>query len=122
MVRKGTKIELKVRKSNESLKKIEEQVQNFNENMRNRNYETKQLETLYFIFRETIETRRNSGLFRTVSFFAKLKRNETVHPSRAASCIKSFILGYKGARESVEQPAAQYSIEFEEYTLVTLFL
>ena len=44
-------------------KKIIEQVQNFNENMRN--YErnetffqfAKQLETLYFVFRETFETR-----------------------------------------------------------------
>ena len=60
--------------------KIEEQVQNFNENMRN--YETirffsiaKQLKTLYFVFRETIETRRNNDLFRTVSYFAKLKKN-----------------------------------------------
>ena len=60
--------------------KLEEQVQNFNENMRN--YETKrffsfakQLETFYFVFRETIETRRNSDLFRTVSYFAKLLKN-----------------------------------------------
>ena len=59
--------------------KLEEQVQNFNENMRN--YETKrfcsfakQLETLNFVFRETIETRRNYDLFRTVSYFAKLKK------------------------------------------------
>ena len=42
--------------------KLEEQIQNFNKNMRN--YETirffsltKQLETLYFVFHETIETR-----------------------------------------------------------------
>ena len=70
--------------------KIEEQVQNFNENMRN--YETKrffsfakQLETFYFVFRETIETRRNSDLFRTVSYFAKLKKYETVNPTRGYS-------------------------------------
>ena len=46
--------------------KIEEQVQNFNENMRN--YETKRffsfakkLETLYFVFCEKIETLQNSA-------------------------------------------------------------
>ena len=65
--------------------KLEEQVQNFNENMRN--YETKcffsfakQLETLYFVFRETIETRQ---IFRTVLYFAKLKKKtklSTLHP------------------------------------------
>ena len=65
--------------------KLEEQVQNFNENMRN--YETKrffsfakQLETLYFVFCETIETRRNSDLFRTVSYFAKLKKIRNCQP------------------------------------------
>ena len=36
---------------------------------------TKQLETLYFVFRETIETRQNSDLFCTVLYFAKLKKN-----------------------------------------------
>ena len=38
----------------------------------------KQLETLFsnfFKFRETIKTRRNSGLLRTVSYFGKLKKN-----------------------------------------------
>ena len=63
---KGTKLKEKVRKSNKryetrmkgKVTKLKEQVQNFNENMRN--YETKrffsfakQLETLYFVFRET---------------------------------------------------------------------
>ena len=65
--------------------KIEEQVQNFNESMRN--YETKlffsfakQLETLYFLFHKTIETRRNSDLFRTVSHFLKLKKIRNCQP------------------------------------------
>ena len=68
--------------------KLKEQVQNFNENMRN--YETqrffsfaKQLETFYFVFRETIETRRNSDLFRTVSYsfvFRETEKYETVYP------------------------------------------
>ena len=52
-----------------------------------RNYETKcffcfakQLETLYFVFRETIETRRNSDLFLTVSYFSKLKKIRNCQP------------------------------------------
>ena len=54
---------------------LEEKVQNLNENIRN--YETKR----FFQFREKIETRRNSDLFRTVSYFAKLKKKyETVNP------------------------------------------
>ena len=60
--------------------KLKEQAQNFNENMRN--YEmkhffsfAKQLETSYFVFCKSIETLRNSDLFRTVSYFAKLKLN-----------------------------------------------
>ena len=84
-MKKGTNLNIKVRKSNKRYEtqikgtKLEEHVQNVNENMRN--YETKrfyrfakQLETLYFVFCETIETRRNSDLFRTVSYFAKLKK------------------------------------------------
>ena len=66
------------------------------------NYETKrffsfakQLETLYFVFRETIEARRNSDLFRAVSYFAKLKKKyETVNPSdntHAGSIFESLI-------------------------------
>ena len=69
--------------------KLEEQAQNFNKNMRN--YETKsffsfakQLETTYFVFRETIETRQNSDLFRTVSYFAKLKK-KFVNPIHRSS-------------------------------------
>ena len=72
--------------------KLEEQTQNFNKNMRD--FETKrffcfaeQLETPYFVFRETIETRRNSDLFRTVSYFAKLKKYETVKPIRNTGLI-----------------------------------
>ena len=65
--------------------KIEERVQNLKENMQNdeteRSFQFREkLETLFsyfFQFRKTIETRRNSDLFRTVSFFAK----KTVHPS-----------------------------------------
>ena len=71
--------------------KLEEQVQNFNENMRN--YETKcffsfakQLETLYFVFREMIETRQ---IFLTVLYFAKLKKNETVDPTSQVSCCST---------------------------------
>ena len=68
--------------------KLEEQVPNFNENSRNYDtkrffYFVKQLETFYFVFRKTIETRRNSDLFRTVTNFAKKrkKRYETVNPN-----------------------------------------
>ena len=69
-----------------------------------RNYETKlffsyakQLETLFFVFsyfiqfRKTIETRQNSDLFRSVSYFAKLKQNtklSTLHAT-ALSMAKS---------------------------------
>ena len=35
----------------------------------------KQLETLYFVIRETIKFRQNSDLFRTVSYIAKLKKD-----------------------------------------------
>ena len=70
--------------------KIEERVQNLNENMRNNKTKccftfAKQLETLfsYFCqFRETIETWRNSYLFRTVAKFVKLKKYETVKPNQ----------------------------------------
>ena len=34
-----------------------------------------------------IETRRNSDLFRTVLYFAKLKKYETVKPSENANCM-----------------------------------
>ena len=47
----------------------------------------KQLETFYFVFSEMIETRRNSDLFRTVLYFAKLKKYETVKPSENANCM-----------------------------------
>ena len=70
--------------------KLEEQVQNFNENMQN--YETKrffsfakQLETLYFVFRVTIGARRNSDLFCTVSYFAKLKKIRNCQPYSAVN-------------------------------------
>ena len=70
--------------------KIEERVQNLNENMRNNKTKccftfAKQLETLfsYFCqFRESIETWRNSDLFRTVANFVKLKKYETVKPNQ----------------------------------------
>ena len=40
----------------------------------------KQLETLNFVFRKTIETRRNSDLFRTVSYFANKKKIRNFQP------------------------------------------
>ena len=65
--------------------KLEEQVQNLNENMQN--YETKrffsfakQLETLYFVFRVTI-----GALFCTVSYFAKLKKIRNCQPYSAVN-------------------------------------
>ena len=63
-----------------------------------RNYDTKRFfkfsettRNTFFVFSyfsqfcETIETRRNSDLFRTVSHFAKQKKYETVNPSREES-------------------------------------
>ena len=35
---------------------------------------------VFFQFRKRIETRRNIDLFRTVSYFAELKKYETVNP------------------------------------------
>ena len=70
--------------------KFEEKFQHFKSNYAKLRNETnffsfaKQLETLVFVFfqfRETIGTRRNSTLFRTVSYFAKLKKYETVYPN-----------------------------------------
>ena len=85
--------------------KLEEQVPNFNENSRNYDtkrffYFVKQLETFYFVFRKTIETRRNSDLFRTVSNFAKLKKNKKLSTliltSNTAATIWTFITNKKG--------------------------
>ena len=77
-----------------------------------RNYETKrffslakQLETLNFVFRETIETRRNSDLFRTVMNFAKKEKKYTKlstliqttpnhHPPKTNSLPKIFFKSF----------------------------
>ena len=89
--------------------RLEEQVQNFNENMRN--YETKrffsfakQLETFYFVFRETIETRRNSDLFRTVSYsfvFRETEKYETVNPTRVRNNSSRVTNNSSRARQTI---------------------
>ena len=95
--RYSMKLEKKVHKSNKRyetrVKGIELKVRLRILKKKMRNYETKrfffrfakQLETLLsyfriFPFRETIETRRNSDLFRTVSYFAKLKKIRNCQP------------------------------------------
>ena len=61
----------------------------------------KQLEPLFsyfliFQFRKTIETLRNSDLFRTVLFFAKLKKYETVNSSGTALGLARMVWWYRG--------------------------
>ena len=94
--------------------KFEENVQNCNENIRK--YETKHCFAVsrnnskhtfsyFFQFRETIEARRNSDLFRTVLYFAKLKKYETVNPvSIILQCLtpqsrSHFLLNKKNAKK-----------------------
>ena len=72
--------------------KLEEKVHNLKEKDTKIRNETlfrsfaKQLETLCFVFsyffqfRETIEIRRNSDLFRTIKYFAKLKKIRNCQP------------------------------------------
>ena len=92
---KGTKLEQKVRNSKKCMK-FEERVpvQNLKENMRDNETKrffsvsrnnSKHLFSYFFQFRETIETRRNSDMFRTVSYFAKQKQNtklSTLEPTK----------------------------------------
>ena len=89
--------------------KFEEKAQNFNENIQK--YEMKHCFAVaqknlkhffsyFFQFHETIETRRNSDLFRTVSYFAKLKKNKKLSTliltSNTAAAIWTFITNKKG--------------------------
>ena len=80
--------------------KIEERVHNLKENMRNDKTKRFQFRettrNIFFLFlyffqiRKTIETRLNSDLFRKVSYFAKLKKNERPYfrPITIILCFK----------------------------------
>ena len=82
---KGTKFEKKLRNSKRRYK-IEKKIfenkkGNIDSQFRETTRNTFFVFSYFLQFRETIETRRNSDLFRTVSYFAKLKKYETVNPS-----------------------------------------
>ena len=79
-----TKIQQKVRNSNKRYENRREGTKFKGKYAKRRNgtffsvsQKTRNTFFIFFQFRKTIETRRNSDLFRTVSFFAK----KTVHPS-----------------------------------------
>ena len=102
--------------------KLEEQAQNFNKNMRN--YETKsffsfakQLETTYFVFRETIETRQNSDLFRTVSYFANLKQNTKL----STLLLRPLWMHRKGRPNIRSDTRYEKSLDIRPNTQQTLF-
>ena len=67
---KGTKPEAKVQNLNENIRKYET-----NHCFAVSRNNSKHFFSDFFQFRKTIETRRNSDRFRTVSYFAKLKKN-----------------------------------------------